>query len=41
MNLQNEKEIKSIFRKIKFQLKAYPSILINNAAIAQEKNLRK
>lgn len=37
MNLQNEKEIQSIFRKIKFKLRAYPSILINNAAIAQEK----
>ncbi len=41
MNLENENEIKNIFKIIKTKLKRYPSILINNAAISQEKKFEK
>ncbi len=41
MNLENENDIKKIFKTIKIRLNRYPSILINNAAISQEKKFDK
>ncbi len=41
MNLEKENDIKKIFKTIKKKLNKYPSILINNAAISQEKKFEK
>ena len=41
MNLEKENDIKKIFKTIKRKLNKYPSILINNAAISQEKKFEK
>ena len=41
MNLEKENDIKKIFKTIKRKMNKYPSILINNAAISQEKKFEK
>ena len=40
MNLEDDLQIKKIFYKIKKKFNFYPNILINNAAISQEKSLK-
>ena len=41
MNLEDDLQIKKIFYKIKKKFNFYPNILINNAAISQEKKFEK